>query len=67
MAYKCGMAKPQDFNERLREEAKPRAERAARLRAAGETWAVIGQVLGVTRQRAQALVKRYETRDKSAA
>lgn len=42
-------------------------ERVVRLRAAGETWAVIGQVLGVTRQRAQALVKRYETRDKAEA
>lgn len=61
------MAKAQDFNKRLQDEARPRAERAARLRAAGEKWRVIGQLLGITAQRAQAIVKRYETRDKKRA
>ena len=61
------MAKAKDFNTRLQDEARPRAARAARLRAAGEKWRVIGQLLGVTPQRAQALVKRYQTRDKTPA
>jgi len=47
------------YNKRLAEEARPRAERAARLRAAGETWATIGQLLGVSRQRAQQLVAKH--------
>ena len=48
-----------EFNQRLRAEAKPRAEVIIRLRAAGQTWAEIGRILGVSRQRAQALAARY--------
>ena len=48
-----------EFNQRLRAEAKPRAEVVIRLRRAGQTWAEIGRILGVSRQRAQALAARY--------
>lgn len=48
-----------EFNRQQRELARPRAERAIRLREAGETWKEIGRILGVSRQRAQALAKAY--------
>lgn len=38
--------------------AMPRAQRAWKLRQAGETWATIGKLLGVSRQRAHALAKK---------
>lgn len=47
------------FNRRQREAAAERAQRAIRLRAAGETWQTIGRLLGVSRQRAQALAKSH--------
>lgn len=49
-----------EFNRRQREAAAPRAERARRLREAGETWKTIGALLGISRQRAQALVKAHQ-------
>ena len=54
--------KNKEFNERLREAARPRAERAIRLREAGETWKAIGAILGVSHQRAQALAARHAKR-----
>ena len=43
------------FNAKQIAEAMPRAQRALRLREAGETWATIGQLLGVSRERARQL------------
>lgn len=43
------------FNKTLRDAAEPRRKRAVALREAGETWTTIGQILGVSRQRAQQL------------
>jgi len=54
------MAKFRTLNERLEAEARPR--RAARLRAAGETYTAIGLLLGVSRQRAQAIIARHNRR-----
>jgi hypothetical protein len=51
--------KQADFNAQQKEAARPRAERAIRLREAGETWASIGRMLGVSRQRAQQLAKAH--------
>jgi hypothetical protein len=45
----------EDFNRKQREAAKPRVERVIKLREAGETWEVIGSLMGVSRQRAQAI------------
>lgn len=53
------MDKSLDFNTRQREAARPRAQRAIRLRETGETWTAIGKMLGVSRQRAQALAKAH--------
>jgi predicted transcriptional regulator len=47
------------INRIAHEQAKERGLRAVRLRKAGETWAAIGLLLGVTRQRAQALAKAH--------
>ena len=47
------------MNREAHERARARGERALRLRAAGETWASVGTVLGVTRQRAQALARAH--------
>jgi hypothetical protein len=60
------MAKFRTLNERLEAEARPRAERAARLRAAGETYTAIGLLLGVSRQRAQAIIARHNRRKAAA-
>lgn len=56
------MASNVDYNERQAAEAQPRAERALRLREAGETWATIGKLLDVTRQRAQQLAAKAKRR-----
>ena len=48
------------FNERLHSEAAPRKERIRRLREAGETWASIGVLLGISRQRAEYLGRGYK-------
>lgn len=48
-----------EYNRRQREAAEGRAQRAIRLREAGETWETIGKLLGVSRQRAQALAKAH--------
>lgn len=53
-------AKLDALNRQQREAARPRAERVIRLREAGETWAVIGRIIGVSRQRAQALAKAHK-------
>jgi len=50
------MAKFRTLNERLEAEARPRAERAAR------TYTAIGLLLGVSRQRAQAIIARHNRR-----
>lgn len=52
-----------EYNRKLLEEAIPRAERVAKLRAAGETWAAIGTLLGVTAQRAQQIHARHLKRN----
>lgn len=58
----------QQFNQRLQDEAQARVQRVLRLRAAGETWQTIGDLLGITRQRAQQLAAREARRsEKSAA
>ena len=56
---KCVDQKTTEFNRQQKEVARPRAERAIRLREAGETWATIGRILGVSRQRAQQLAKAH--------
>ncbi len=43
------------FNARQVAESLPRAERALRLREAGETWKTIGRILGVSGERARQL------------
>jgi hypothetical protein len=48
-----------EFNRRQKDAAEPRRKRAAALREAGETWATIGKILGVSHQRAQQLAKAY--------
>ena len=45
---------------RAHDAARPRAECAANLRAAGGTWAAIGRAFGVSRQAAQQLVSRHQ-------
>lgn len=57
-------SKTAEFNRLQREAARPRAERAIRLREAGETWRSIGKLLGVSPQRAQALAKAHAPVDK---
>ena len=59
----------QQFNQRLQDEARARVQRVLRLREAGETWKTIGDLLGITRQRAQQLAAREARRtgEKSAA
>ena len=49
------MDKLADLNAAQRAAARPRALKAIRLREAGLKWREIGHLLGVTRQRAQAL------------
>jgi DNA-directed RNA polymerase sigma subunit (sigma70/sigma32) len=49
-------------NLKLKRQAEPRRERAAKLRAAGETWTEIGTILGISRQRAQQLAAAYRKR-----
>jgi ParB-like chromosome segregation protein Spo0J len=48
-----------EYNQKQHLAAKERALRAIRLRAAGETWETIGKLLGVSKQRAQALAARH--------
>lgn len=52
------MAKSQ-HHENLRRQARPRAVKMARLHDAGKTWAEIGALFGVSRQRAYALAKAH--------
>jgi DNA-directed RNA polymerase sigma subunit (sigma70/sigma32) len=50
------------YNAALQAAARPRAETALKLKEEGRTWEEIGELLGVSRQRAQALgaqAKRY--------
>lgn len=54
-AYKGGMASNERFNLKLKLAAAPRAKRAAFLRSTGLTWQAVGDVLKVSRQRAQQL------------
>lgn len=54
------MDKLKELNRRQQAGMLPRGRRALRLRAAGETWASIGLLLGVSRQRAQALALQAE-------
>lgn len=42
-----------EYNARLQRQAKPRALRIQKMKAAGKTWAEIGAKLGISRQRAQ--------------
>lgn len=42
-------------NERLHRESLPQARRAASLRRNGITWEEVGEIMGITRQRAQQL------------
>ena len=55
------MANNEGFNRRQRAAARPRALIAAKLRRAGKTWAEVGAALGVSRQRAQALVAAHKS------
>ena len=48
-----------EYNQRQLEEAKPRAERIVRLRAAGETLQSIATLLGISRER----VRQIEARE----
>jgi hypothetical protein len=57
----------EELKGRLVAESLPRARRARRLREAGETWAAIGLLLGVSRQRAAALVAQAVRHDGPAA
>jgi hypothetical protein len=57
----------QQFNQRLQDEAQARVQRVLRLRAAGETWRAIGDLLGITRQRAQQLAAREARRNEKSA
>lgn len=52
------MDKVQEFNARQMAQARPRVLRILRLRHAGETWAAIGELLGISRQRAQAIARK---------
>lgn len=54
--------KLETLNAAQKEAARPRAERALRLREAGESWVTIGKILGVSRQRAQALAKAHSVK-----
>lgn len=47
------------YNRAQKEAARDRGDRAIRLREAGETWVTIGKLLGVSKQRAQALAKAH--------
>lgn len=49
----------QQYNARLKAQARPRALKAIALRKRGYTWTNIGALLGITRQRAQALAKAH--------
>ena len=60
------MANNAEYNRKQREAARPRAERAIRLRKAGETWKAIGAMLGVSAQRAQALAAAHSNGDPKA-
>jgi len=51
--------KTAEFNRLQVEAATPRRKRVVALREAGETWASIGHILGITHQRAQQLAKAY--------
>ncbi len=42
-------------NRKLKRAAKPRIRRILKLRASGKTWQAIGDMMGITKQRAQAL------------
>jgi hypothetical protein len=61
--YKAGVdPKVKAFNDQQHAAARARAERAIRLKNAGETWETIGKLLGVSRQRAQALAKAHSAK-----
>lgn len=58
--YIAPMSKNNDqFNERQRKAARPRAFKMLRMREQNKTWREIGEAFGVTAQRAQALVKAH--------
>jgi hypothetical protein len=54
----------EQHNRRQHEAAAERARRVIRLRATGETWASIGRIIGVSRQRAQALARAHQARER---
>ncbi len=46
---------PNSYNSRMKRAAAPRKRRIKALRDKGKTWREIGELLGITRQRAQVL------------
>ena len=59
--------KVDEFNAEQRKAALPRALHVIRLREDGETWESIGNVLGVSRQRAQQIAKAHGHKSNWAA
>lgn len=49
------MATNEAFNAKLRAASIPRSRMAAKLRSKGKTWAEVGALMGISRQRAQQL------------